>query len=144
MGIGEDGSVVRLRGERFGEEHAGGDFVGISVVGAELRRALPAPGCLVGEGLLPWLRAGGRVGSFVVELAWDDIGSIEAYLRANARWLAEAGEAPTWAAARGWRREWSVVGSVMGDGAVVRGRGGWSVVWCGRGPRRRRRSRMWW
>ena len=133
VGIGEDGSVVRLRGERFGEEHAGGDFVGISVVGPELRGALPAPGCLVGDGLLPWLRAGRRVGSFVVELAWEDIGSIDAYLRANARWLAEAGEGSH--VGRGARVEEGVelVGSVVGDGAVVRGQGRLErcVVWPG-------------
>jgi NDP-sugar pyrophosphorylase family protein len=134
VGIGEDGSVVRLRGERFGEEHAGGDFVGISVVGAELRGALPAPGCLVGDGLLPWLRSGGRVGSFVVELAWEDIGSIDAYLRANARWLAEAGRgARTWGAGRGVDEGVELVGSVVGDGAVVRGQGRLErcVVWPG-------------
>src|SRR5262249_45338165 len=87
VGVGARGRVVRLRGEVFGEEEAGGDFLGISVIGPELRRTLPIPGCLVGEGLLPWLRAGREIATFRCAVPWDDIGSVESYLQANLRWL---------------------------------------------------------
>src|SRR5262249_55774375 len=91
VGIDGLGRVVRLRGERFGEELEGGDFLGISVIGEALRRALPMPGCLVESGLLPLLRKGGSVATFRASIEWDDIGSVDAYLRANARWLASTG-----------------------------------------------------
>ncbi|WP_437960895.1 sugar phosphate nucleotidyltransferase [Sorangium sp. So ce119] len=58
VGVGAQGEVVRLRGERFGEEVAGGDFVGVHVVGEALRRRLPPRGCMVGDVYLPWLREG--------------------------------------------------------------------------------------
>src|SRR5262249_43670015 len=35
VGLDARGAVVRLRGERFGEEASGGDFLGIQVIGAE-------------------------------------------------------------------------------------------------------------
>jgi len=38
VGVGAGGDIVRLRGERFGEEVSGGDFLGVSVVSAGLRR----------------------------------------------------------------------------------------------------------
>lgn len=91
VGVDARGGVVRLRGERFGEEVASGDFLGISVIGEGLRRALPAPGCLIGDGVLPLLRNGGSAGTFVAAIEWDDIGSVASYLRANQRWLAGTG-----------------------------------------------------
>lgn len=133
MGLGADGGVVRLRGERFGDEVAGGDFLGISVVGAEIRRRLPAPGCLVGDGFLPWLRAGGRLGALVVEVAWEDIGSIDAYLRANAKWLADAGKSAHVGAGACVDEGVELVGSIVGEGATVRGAGRVErcVIWPG-------------
>lgn len=133
VGLGEDGRVVRLRGEVFGEERAGGDFLGISVVSEALRRALPIPGCLVGEGLLPLLRSGGRVGSFVTEAAWDDVGSIEAYLRANARWLEGRGEAYFVGDRAKVGAGVRLASSVVGEGATVGGEGGIEgcVIWPG-------------
>jgi mannose-1-phosphate guanylyltransferase len=102
VGLAEDGAIVRLRGERFGAEARGGDFLGIYALGPTLRARLPGEGCLIGDGCLPALRAGERIASFAVATAWDDIGSIASYLRANARWLS--------------RREKR---SYVGDGAVV-------------------------
>lgn len=133
VGIGEGGRVVRLRGERFGEEIAGGDFLGISVIGAELRRALPVPGCLVGDGLLPWLRKGGEVLAVTVDVAWDDIGSVEAYLRANERWLAATGSREYVGDGAVIGEGVTVIGSVIGAGAAVRGAGRIEgcVVWPG-------------
>lgn len=133
VGVGERGQVVRLRGERFGDEVAGGDFFGIYVLGGEVRRTLPARGCLLGDGLLPWLRGGREVRTFRAALTWDDIGSVEAYLRANRRWLAAEGR-------RSFAGEGAVIGpcvelidSVVGAGAIVTGAGRLEgcVVWPG-------------
>ena len=133
VGVGEGGCVVRLRGERFGEELAGGDYLGIAVLGPGLRGTLKAPGCLVGDGYLPWLRSGGRLGSFAADVAWDDIGSIEAYLRANMRWLAGAGGGAHVGEGARIEEGVDVTGSVIGEGAIVRGRGLLErcVVWPG-------------
>lgn len=91
VGVGSDGGVVRLRGEIFGEERSGGDFVGIHVVGEELRASLPVEGCLVGDVYLPALRAGQRLATHVHASGFLDVGSLEAYLAANAAWLARRG-----------------------------------------------------
>lgn len=125
--------VVRLRGEVFGEEVAGGDFLGIYVVGEEIRRRLPIPGCLVGDGLLPWLRSGGEVRAVTVDVTWDDIGSVEAYLRANTRWLAATGREAYFGEGAVIDSGVQVIGSVIGAGAVVRGEGAIEgcVVWPG-------------
>ncbi len=89
VGIGVDGSVVRLRGERFGEETASGDYLGVAALGAGALAALPARGCLVGDYALPVLRRGGRIRSSPffgrVSLPGDDLKS---YLQGNLDWLA--------------------------------------------------------
>lgn len=123
VGIGEGGRVARLRGERFGEEVRGGDFLGIYVLGEALRRTLPAPGCLVGDGLLPWLRKGGQVLTFTADVTWDDIGSVESYLRANERWLAATGKGAFIGEGAVIGPGVEVIGSVIGAGAVVGGEG---------------------
>jgi mannose-1-phosphate guanylyltransferase len=134
VGVGSEGEVVRLRGERFGVEVSGGDFVGAQVVGEELRARLPRVGCLVGDGYLPALRAGGRIGTSTFAGAWDDIGSPAAYLAANARWLREVAgrdyyQGPGASVAAGI----DVGGSVIGAGAAVEGEGALRdcVVWPG-------------
>jgi mannose-1-phosphate guanylyltransferase len=104
VGLDEGGAIVRLRGELFGEEARGGDFLGITAIGPVLRARLPREGCLIGDGCLPALRAGERIASVTVTTAWDDIGSIASYLRANLRWLG--------------RRE---MGNFVGDGAEIAG-----------------------
>lgn len=133
VGVGASGHVVRLRGERFGDEASGGDFLGVSLVSEPLRRALPIPGCLVGDGFLPWLRAGGRIGTLRADLPWDDIGSVDSYLRANARWLQNTGRSTF--VAEGARIDPGVDarGSVIGEGATVTGEGLLEacVVWPG-------------
>lgn len=133
VGRGQDGRVVRLRGEVFGEEEVGGDFLGIYVLGEALRRRLPVPGCLVGDGLLPWLRDGGTVATFVVDAVWDDIGSVASYLRANARWLAATGKPAFVGEGASVAAGVDVTGSVIGAGATVRGEGRLDgcVVWPG-------------
>ncbi|MEZ4298215.1 MAG: NDP-sugar synthase [Polyangiaceae bacterium] len=133
VGVGADGEVVRLRGERFGEEVTAGDFLGIYVLGAELRRTLPMPGCLIGEGLLPWLRRGRKARVFRADLTWDDIGSLRSYLRANARWLAGRAGGFFMGEGASIAPTVEVMGSVIGRGAVVRGQGKIEgcVIWPG-------------
>jgi len=131
VGLDARGSVVRLRGERFGEEAQGGDFLGIYALCPALRESLPNVGCLVGDGILPALRRGARIASLPFHGAWDDIGTIAAYLRANARWLEQTGQPFH-------RGEGALVdpgidlsGSVIGAGARVTGTGAVarSVIW---------------
>ncbi len=93
VGLAADGTVVRLRGEVFGTEVAGADFVGAQVLSADARRHLPQEGCLVGDLYLPALRRGVRLaGAAVVGRFWD-IGTPSAYLACNLAWLADAGAA---------------------------------------------------
>jgi mannose-1-phosphate guanylyltransferase len=133
--VGLDGAcrVTRLRGERFGEEVAGGDFVGVQVVGEAIRRRLPARGCLVGDGYLPWLRGGGAIATFPAPEAWDDVGTVGAYLRANRGWLERSGRStyvgPGAIVAGGVE----VLGSVIGAGGCVGGAGALRgcVIWPG-------------
>jgi mannose-1-phosphate guanylyltransferase len=133
VGIGAGGRVVRLRGERFGEELGSADFLGVQIVAPELRATFPRPGCLVDDGYRPALRRGLLVGTFAVEGPWDDIGMIASYLAANARWLARTGRAafvhPSARVAAGVE----VSGSIIGAGAEVVGEGPvrGSVIWPG-------------
>jgi mannose-1-phosphate guanylyltransferase len=133
VGITAGGTVARLRGERFGEEVASGDFLGIHVVGAEIRRMLPRRGCVIDAGYRPALRRGMLVATFSFAGPWDDIGTVAAYLAANARWLAERGGEsfvhPSARVAPGVEMKDSIVGA----GAVVSGTGvvEGSVLWPG-------------
>jgi len=133
VGLGAGGAVVRLRGERFGDEVSGGDFLGIVVMGAALRRRLPEVGCWIGDGVLPALREGGRISAFAWDGGFEDIGTLDAYLTANLRWLARQGiEAHVGEGAcvsPGVVLSRAVVGAsatVTGEGAIVR-----SVIWPG-------------
>lgn len=89
VGIGAAGRVVRLRGEHFGEELRGGDYVCVAGIGRERLAALPERGCLIGDVALPLLRSGLAVTTFDIDASWDAPGdSIADYLAANRRWLA--------------------------------------------------------
>ena len=123
VGLDEQGNVVRLRGEVFGTEVSGGEYLGIQVMSPGLRATLPTKGCLVGDVALPLLRRGGTIASFTFRDEWDDVGQPDALLRANMRWL-ERGGLSAWSAADadigpGVRLERSIVGA----GARVRGHG---------------------
>ena len=133
VGVSADGLVVRLRGERFGTEAHGGDFLGIQSFDASAFKYLPENGCLVGDVYLPALRRGESVRGFAAPGAWDDVGSIASYHVANARWLALSGS-------DAFVGEGAVVApavelrdSIVGAGAVVSGRGALErvVVWPG-------------
>jgi mannose-1-phosphate guanylyltransferase len=133
VGLGEDGRVVRLRGERFGEEAAGGDFLGIHAVGEALRGRLPRQGCMAGDVYLPALRRGERLGSLAVPGAWDDIGSLGAYLSANARWLDRSGRTRFLGEGVEIGPGVTVEHSVVGEGARLGGEGAvrGAVIWPG-------------
>ena len=89
VGLAADGRVVRLRGECFGEEVEGGEYLGVCALPAESVAALPDRGCLVGDFALPALREGRAVRAVRSEPAyWFDVGQLEHYFQANLGWLA--------------------------------------------------------
>lgn len=133
VGLDRYGNVVRLRGERFGEEVAGADYVGVAAVGQRVLCGLPARGCLIGDVALPELRAGRSIPTLTVD-QWHDAGDLPGYLSANLSWLARHAPSGAWngQGARvdpGIRLEQSVIGA----GATLTGRGRLRrvVVWPG-------------
>ncbi|MEB2314360.1 MAG: sugar phosphate nucleotidyltransferase [Sorangiineae bacterium] len=137
VGLDRAGRVVRLRGERFGEEAASGDYVGLCALGARALAGLPEQGCLIGDWALPELRAGRAVESVRLEGGWRDVGSLASYLAANQAWL-DAG--PRGVQGGSYQGRGASVGagvrlarSLVGDGAVVEGAGALErcVVWPG-------------
>jgi mannose-1-phosphate guanylyltransferase len=136
IGVGASGQVVRLRGERFGEELRGGDYVCVAGIGRSRLQELPERGCLIGDVALPLLRAGLPVATFGIEGEWDAPGdSIADYLDSNRRWLRANGDA-----SGNFRHAEAtmapgveLVCSVIGAGAKVEGEGRIErcVVWPG-------------
>jgi mannose-1-phosphate guanylyltransferase len=132
VGLDEAGRVVRLRKETTAPgEVRGGEFLGVHVLGAALRRTLPDEGCLVGDVYLPAMRRGAVLRALCTGLAFWDVGTLASYLAANLGWLGARGSwrAPDAALSSGARLERSVVGAgarVEGEGAVER-----CVVWPG-------------
>ncbi len=136
VGLDERGRVCRLRQERFAEEAAGAQFLGISVLSGALRAHLPEPGVpggLVEDLLVPALRRGETVGAFLFEGPWHDIGTVPSYLAANVAWL-EARGLTHWVGP-GARVEQAVSldRTIVGEGASVAGAGSLArcVVWPG-------------
>jgi mannose-1-phosphate guanylyltransferase len=123
VGLDDDGRIVRLRGERFGVETAGGEFLGIQVMGPDVRRTLPPMGCLVGDVALPLLRRGGRIETFLYRGGWDDIGQPASLLRANLRWLEARGQSAWWAPGAAIDPRATLERSLVGEGAAVIGEG---------------------
>ena len=78
---------MRLRGQLFGREVRGGDYIGVSALGPSVVAALPERGCLVGDVALPHLQKGGRVWSVSSPAPWSDLGDLAEYVAANFRWL---------------------------------------------------------
>ncbi|MBW2529546.1 MAG: NTP transferase domain-containing protein [Deltaproteobacteria bacterium] len=91
LGLGDQDHIVRLRGERYGEEQRAVDFVGIQVISAALRERLPPAGCLVGDAYQPALRRGEPIAVAEVVRSWSDIGNLCAYHDANLAWLEQRG-----------------------------------------------------
>jgi mannose-1-phosphate guanylyltransferase len=137
LGIRADGAIVRLRGERFGAESTGADYLGVAALGAECLATLPAVGCLIGDWALPVLRKGGSIGTVMVEPPyWFDVGEPPSYLRANLNWLARTrGEGLESFIAPGARIATDVLleQSVVGRDALVEGTGPLrrTIVWPG-------------
>jgi mannose-1-phosphate guanylyltransferase len=121
VGLDAAGDVVRLRGERFGDEARGAEFAGVQILSAEARALLPREGCLVGDVYLPALRRGGRLAGATVVDRFDDIGTPRAYLAANLRWL--GGPASFVADDVRLGRAVRLAETVLGRGAVVEGAG---------------------
>jgi mannose-1-phosphate guanylyltransferase len=133
VGLDGEGRIARLRGQRFGEERASGDFLGIYVLSAAFRARLPSPGCLIGDGVMPALGDGARVETFAMPTAWDDVGNLASYLAANARWLARTGRGSFVGEGARVAAGVELQGCVIGAGAEVRGEGALerAVVWPG-------------
>jgi mannose-1-phosphate guanylyltransferase len=87
VGVDDQGSVVRLRGQVFGREVRGGDYVGVSALGPSVVASLPESGCLFGDVALPHLRKGGRVWTVPSPAPWSDLGDLAQYVAANFLWL---------------------------------------------------------
>ncbi len=129
VGLGAEGQIVRLRGERFGEELSGGEFLGIHVVGQALREGLPEVGCLVGDVYLPALRRGARLATHVERAPFFDIGSPGGYLGAMLHELARR-QVSSWI--HGSARVSpgvTVTASSVGPGAEVSASIASSIVW---------------
>lgn len=132
VGLGAAGEVVRLRGEVFGVEAAGGDYVGVAALGDGALNVLPERGCLIGDVCLPLLRAGVQLRTAPCEGEWSDSGNLDAYLNTNVAWLRQRGltsVAQGASVADGITLERTVVapgGRVIGVGKVSE-----CVVWPG-------------
>jgi mannose-1-phosphate guanylyltransferase len=119
VGVDAGGRVVRLRRESVaGGEAASFDYLGCALFAGAALAALPERGCLVGDLLLPRLRAGARVDVHPFEGPWLDVGSLEAYLEANLRWLA-ASRRGSFVAADACVQGARIEASVVLDGARV-------------------------
>lgn len=133
IGLSEDGRIVRLRGQVFGEEKRSADYVGVQMIGAEVRSRLPAEGCFMADVYLPALHQGERIATTNAVTHFTDLGTVDTYLEENMRWLQQSGLDVFVA-------EDAVVGpnidaraSVIGAGARIEGEGRLHrvVVWPG-------------
>lgn len=133
VGLNHRGDIVRLRGECFGEEVKGGDFFGVHVLGKSLRNKLLTPGCLVGDVYLPALREGARLGSFLWDGGFLDIGTPRLYWEANMNWLSDKPNACHIEPSAGIAAGIAVEHAVIGKNAAVLGHGSLKdcVVWPG-------------
>ena len=126
IGLGAGGRVVRLRGERFGEELEGADYVCSLGIGERVLACLPERGCLVGDVALPLARRGAPVVTLRIQgelVAPGD--SVAAYLDAHAVWLGQrTGGAGSYVAPDAkLGADVELSGCVIGHGAEIRGQG---------------------
>jgi mannose-1-phosphate guanylyltransferase len=133
VGLDRSGRVVRLRDASFGDEAQGGTFIGVHVLGASLREALPETGCLVADLYIPALARGAVLRACAHAVPFFDAGSPRGYLDANLAWLAArrlgSWRAPSAAVSDGI----TLVESIVGADARVEGKGELRrcVVWPG-------------
>jgi mannose-1-phosphate guanylyltransferase len=130
VGLGRNGEVVRLRGEIFGQEWLGADYLGTARLTERALEELPEEGCLIGDYALPQLRQGRRVGAVVSDERFVDIGDVASYLEANLRWLEQHLASPWLFLGPASHVEPSVEAaqSIVGEGAEVSGAGALSRV----------------
>lgn len=133
VGLDAEGRLVRVRGERHGDEARVADYVGLFSLGREALAELPEHGDLFADVCLPRLRRGAPVHTCAAGTWWD-IGSLQGYLRANRDWLARhanhaSGSFVDPSASVG--PDVVLQGSVVGAGARVQGAGSVtdSVIW---------------
>ncbi len=135
LGLGANETVVRLRGQQFGEQHSEANYVGVAVLPRGFVETLPRRGCLVADGLIPWLAGGKRVNTYEYNGHWSDGGTIEHYLAQNLEWLRRQPNAADSYAGPNSHCGSQVTLSltVLGDGARVSGAGELRgcVVWPG-------------
>jgi len=133
IGLGDDGRVVRLRGEVFGKEKRSADYVGVQMIGTSVRTRLPAEGCFMADVYLPALRRGERIATTTNVTRFSDLGTVETYLEENLRWLRESGLASYAGEGCVVQPGVDVVESVLGNFSSVLGHGMLSevVVWPG-------------
>jgi mannose-1-phosphate guanylyltransferase len=133
VGLDADGCVVRLRGQRFGEETRSADYVGIMALGPSIVSGLPERGCLFGEVGLPHLARGGKLYTVPHRAPWSDLGDLTEYVAANFAWLTDwlqqaQGSSRPWGdswVGRGaaWTPQVSLERCLLGAGARVTGSG---------------------
>jgi mannose-1-phosphate guanylyltransferase len=88
-GLDSEGRIVRLRGERFGTEQTGADYMGVFALEPSQLAYVPLRGCIVGDYFLPRLRRGDTLRGVTGHGEFSDVGTPSAYLRENLRWLGE-------------------------------------------------------
>lgn len=120
VGVGQRGEVVRLRGEVFGEEAYGADYMGVALVGDQCLATLPEEGCLIGDWALPHLRRGGEVRTVLAGSPFEDVGTPLTYLEAHLRRLPEGG---MMAAAGEMGSGVQIRRSFVGEGVRLTGKG---------------------
>ena len=123
VGIDSFGRIVRLRAEKFGSEFAGGEYLGVAAIGSERLAQLPARGCLVEDYLLPLLRSGVAIDTYVEQTEWLDIGTVSNYAAANFAWLRQL-SLPAWSSpAANVSSQIELRDAIVGSGAQVAGKG---------------------
>ena len=127
VGWTETGTVCRLRDVRVSSEAYSGDFLGVHVMSADVLRALPSRGCLVGDVYIPQILTGAQITVCEVSDNVWDVGDVHSYYRACLDWAGNAWHSPQARVQPGCRTD----GSVVGKGAVVRADVLSSVVWPG-------------
>jgi mannose-1-phosphate guanylyltransferase len=133
-GIDAQGRLVRLRGQIFGEEVHGADYLGVFCVLREMLDQFPASGCLVADVLLPYLRAGHDVMTQCERESFVDIGTLDHYLAENLRWLDATAKMENWVHPRATvAKTVELRRCVVGEGARIDGEGPLErvVVWPG-------------
>jgi mannose-1-phosphate guanylyltransferase len=124
VGLDAKGRVIRLRGEVFGSEQMGGDYLGVARLTRSIVATFPGEGCLVGDVLLPALRRGAKLSSAALaDQGLTDIGDLKGYFEANLRWLEETGRTSYVAPSVSLPRAIHLEQTILGDEVEVRGNG---------------------